>query len=76
MFLMPQIRLLFAGSLTTLLVLFCKVGFINILIASTAISAVFDKPLEAFVIGAICGISEKLLSRTVSEKTKALVNVK
>ena len=48
---------------------------IDISIASQKLSDVANQNQEmlAFVVGVICGISEKILSGTITTKTKALI---
>ena len=72
-YLRPGIRLIFAGMLTMLLCLFARLGFVDIQFGTFALSQVADEPTLAFVVGAICGISELALPASMSKKAEKLI---
>lgn len=72
-YLRPGIRLIFAGTLTMLICLFATLGFVDIQFGTFALSQVADKPALAFVVGAICGISELALPASMSKKAEKLI---
>jgi hypothetical protein len=72
-YLRPGTRLVFAGTLTMLLALFSVVGLVDLMIGRFALSQVATNPILAFVIGAVCGISELALPASVGKKAGDLI---
>jgi hypothetical protein len=71
-YLAPEIRLLLTGSFATLLALAAFAGFADLTIGSVHAKDIASKPMLAFVVGAIIGISEQKLSGTVEAKLGSL----
>ncbi len=71
-YLAPQIRLLLAGAIATLLALFCIVGLGDVELGTIRLSAIADQPMLAFVIGAVMGIGEKKLTGTIEKRSGAV----
>jgi hypothetical protein len=74
-FLTPLIRLAFTGTLAMLLVMLSMLKLLDVKFGPLALSEVSsdNQQMLAFVVGVICGIGEKLLSGTITTKTKALI---
>lgn len=72
-YLAPEIRLAFAGALATLLTLVSLAGLGDVDIGGQHLSNVTSKPVVAFVLGAILGISEKTLPGTIQKRASDLV---
>jgi hypothetical protein len=72
-FLRPASRLMFAGTLTMLLALFAILSIIDLKIGGLALSDIRSNAMLAFVVGAICGISELALPDTVGKRATAIV---
>lgn len=64
----PYLRLVITGTLSMLLVLMALVGLGDVSIGSMSISGAAEKPMLAFVVGAILGIGEQKLSGTVAQR--------
>lgn len=63
--LLPWLRLVLIAALSVLLVLFARVGVVNLTVGSFALATVLTAQTPAFVVGALCGIGEQLLPNTV-----------
>jgi hypothetical protein len=72
-YLAPQIRLLLAGAIATLLALFCIVGLGDVELGSVQLSDIAVNPMLAFVVGAVLGIGEKKLTGTIEKRTGAVL---
>lgn len=64
----PQIRLVFAGLLTMLLGMFLVLGAVDVTVGDISLTAIHKTPMLAFLIGAICGISELVLPASVGNR--------
>lgn len=70
-YLAPPIRLLLAGAIAMLLALFCVVGLGDVELGTVRLSAIAEKPMLAFVVGALMGIGEKKLTGTIEKRASA-----
>ncbi len=68
----PEIRLLLTGALATLLMLIALIGLGDVTIGGYSISNIDHNPTLAVVLGAIFGISEQKLSKTVLKRVENL----
>ena len=74
---LPQVRLLFAGTMTMVLGAFLIVGIVEFKLGSSiSTSELSTYPLIAFLIGAMCGLSELTLPGAVSKKATGLLDFK
>jgi hypothetical protein len=64
----PLIRLWFAGSLTMLLGIVFAIPVVDVQIGSFKLSEMARVPMIAFLIGALCGISELVLPSAVEKR--------
>jgi hypothetical protein len=74
--LLPQLRLVFAGTLTMVLGVFLVLGVMELKIGSMSTEHIGSNPMLAFLIGALCGISELVLPGTVTKKASDLLGLK
>ena len=75
-YLYPLTRHLFAGTLTMILGLLLGFGVVEIKLAGVSSRQVLEDPAVAFLIGALCGISELLLPGTVYRKAGEVLGLK
>lgn len=75
-YLSPLTRHLFAGALTMILGLLLGYGVIEIKLASISSRELLHDPTVAFLVGALCGISELLLPGAVSRQAGAVLGLK
>lgn len=71
--LLPQIRLLLTGVFATLLTLTALIGLGDLAIGGYKLSNIDSNPMLAIVVGAIFGISEQKLSKTVVKRVENIV---
>lgn len=75
--LLPQVRLLFAGTLTMVLGLFLYLAVVEFKIGSSISSLdVGSSAMVAFLIGVLCGLSELALPGAVTKKATGLLDLK
>jgi hypothetical protein len=63
----PLMRLLFAGLLTVIISLLLVSKAISIGIGGISTEGIYDNGVTAWLIGALCGVSEQLLSQQVTQ---------
>jgi hypothetical protein len=68
----PLIRLLFAGLLTTIISLLLVLKAVSIGIAGISTDNIYDNGVTAWLVGALCGVSEQLLSQQVTQNAGRL----
>ena len=68
-YLLPAIRLLFAGILTMILGLVLMLGVVHITIGSYSVTDISSNPTLAYLVGALCGTSELLLPSIVAKRS-------
>jgi len=73
-YLLPGMRLLFAGMLTMILGIIFMLGVVKISLGSYSITDIGTNSALAFLIGAFCGISELLLPTAVSKQASDFVS--
>ena len=74
---LPQVRLLFAGAITMVLGTFLIVGIVEFKLGnSISTGQLSSYPLIAFLIGALCGLSELTLPGSVAKKATGLLDFK
>ncbi len=71
--LLPQMRLLFIGSLTMLLGLLFAYDVVELKLGGFTAGDMVAQPVIAFLIGAFCGISEAALPGSIAGKASAFV---
>lgn len=71
--LLPQMRLLFIGSLTLLIGLLFAFGVIEVEFGGFAASRLVQEPVIAFLVGAFCGIGEAALPGSIAGRASAFV---
>ncbi len=71
-FLSPRLRLLFAATLTMLLGILLSFNILRISIGDIVITNFSTHPMMAFLIGALCGISELLLPAAIGKQATGL----
>jgi hypothetical protein len=71
-YLSPLQRLLCTGSLAVILVLMAMLNLGDVTLGDMSIAKAADLPMMAFVVGAILGIGEQTLTRTVSTRAGQL----
>lgn len=64
----PTIRLWFAGFLTMLLGIVFVIPVVDVQIGAWKLSNIIDYPMLAFLVGALCGISELMLPTAVEKR--------
>ena len=75
--LLPQVRLLFAGTLTMVIGLFLYLAVIEFKIGSSISSnQIGDSAMIAFLVGVLCGLSELSLPGAVTKKATSLLDLK
>jgi hypothetical protein len=74
-FLLPLTRHLFAGALTMILGIALALGIVEVKIAGISSTQLIFDPQIAFLIGALCGISELLLPATVAKRAGAVLGL-
>src|SRR5690242_19588090 len=67
----PQIRLLFAGVVALLFGIALSLRVIEIQMGSVSTSKISESIWLAFLIGAFCGLSEKALTDTITQRAVA-----
>jgi len=73
--LLPGTRLLFAGALTMLIGMLLFFGAVEIKLGSFTTADLAAFPMAAFLIGAVCGISELALPNFLSERAAKALKV-
>lgn len=68
----PQIRLIFAGLLTMLLGIVLSLGLIELTVGTISLTEFDRAPMLAFLLGAICGISELVLPVSMANRAASL----
>lgn len=68
-YLLPALRLLFAGVLTMLLGLVFMLGVVNISLGNYSVTNMSENRMLAYLIGALCGTSELLLPSIVAKRS-------
>ena len=71
--LIPQMRLLFIGSLTMLLGLLVTFDVVDVKLGGFTARNIVSDPDVAFLIGAFCGISESALPGSIAGKASAFI---
>jgi type IV secretory pathway VirB2 component (pilin) len=71
--LMPQIRLVLTGALATLLAVIAMIDLGDVAIGSAKLSQIVTKATLAFLLGAMFGISEQKLSKTVLKRVDNII---
>ncbi len=71
--LQPGLRLLFAGALTMIVGMLCAMGVVEIKLGDYALTRIATSPMLAFVIGALCGISELTLPNSIGKRAAGLI---
>ena len=74
-YLLPLTRHLFAGTLTMILGMALTLGLLEVKIAGVSSAQLISDPMIAFLIGAVCGISELLLPAAVSRKAGTVLGL-
>ncbi len=72
--LQPVIRMLFAGTLTMILGIALTLGIVQLSVGSFALTDFAASPMLAFLLGAFCGISERLLPNTVARQASDFIS--
>jgi hypothetical protein len=76
-YLLPAVRLLFAGALTMVLGLILQTHIVELKIGDLVSTSVIGSiPMLAFVIGTFCGISELALPGVVTKKASDILKLK
>jgi hypothetical protein len=74
---LPQVRLLFAGSITMVFGIFLLLGIVEFKLGSTISTAeIATSRVVSFLLGVICGLSELTLPGTVAKKAAGLLDTK
>ncbi len=71
--LLPELRMLFAGTLTMILGLLFASGLVEMKIGGRALTDIATHPMLAFIVGTFCGISELSLPSSISKRAQGLV---
>ena len=69
----PGMRLAFAGTLTMVLGIACAVGLVEVRVGGYPVTAIATEPMLAFLVGALCGISELSLPASISARAADFV---
>ncbi len=70
----PQIRLIFAGLLTMLLGILFTLGVFELKIGTVELTDIAARPMLAYLVGTLCGISELALPASVGNRAGALMS--
>ena len=72
-FLYPNQRLAFAGILTSALVLLFHSGAAQVSIGSMTTAMVLRSPVVALIVGFLCGFSEQVLAKSISNQAAKII---
>lgn len=68
----PLMRIAFVGLLTVVLSLLFATGILEVALGPVSTHDVFKQPVIAFLVGALCGVSELVLPKTVTSQASRL----
>lgn len=71
----PLMRLLFAGLLTVIISLLLVSGAMSVEIGRFSTKGIYDDGVAAWLVGALCGVSEQLLSQQVTKQAARFFRV-
>ncbi len=72
--LQPAVRLLFAGCLTMILGIVLVYPFLEVSIGDIPLTRIGDSPMMAFLVGALCGVSERALPALIGKRASDFIS--